>query len=90
MGMITILYCREFQAHPATEIYMPYFGGSPDRSFLNQKFNLGLFTHNPWLSRLDKQTAQAQIQNSRGVVTPTTAPEHTYAIWRSDSWVASS
>jgi hypothetical protein len=82
---ITIPYRREFQTYPATGIYMPHLGGSPDLSFLDQKFNLGLFTHNPWLSRLDKQTSQAQIQNSRGVVTSTTAPEHTHAIWRLDS-----
>jgi len=87
---ITIPYRCKFQTQPATGVYMPHFGGSPDLSFLDQKFKLGLFTYNPWLSRLDKQTAQAQIQNSRGVVTSTTAPEHTYATWRLDSWIASS
>jgi len=67
MGTISIPYGREFQAHATTGICMPHQGLDPDLSFLHQKIKLGLCAHDHWLSRLNEQTARAQIPNSRNV-----------------------
>ena len=62
---------------------MPHYSLNPDLSFLDQEINLGLCTYYPWLSRLNKQTAQAKIQNSRSVVTSATAPVDPHSLGQS-------
>jgi|HubBroStandDraft_5_1064220.scaffolds.fasta_scaffold407718_1 hypothetical protein len=57
-----------------TGLYMPDDGVGSDLSFLDKKFKPGLCAHDRWFSRLDKQTAEAQIQNSRSIITSTTPP----------------
>ena len=57
-----------------TGLYMPDDCLGSDLSFLDKKFNLGSCAHDRWLSRLDKQTADAQIPNSRSVINTTTPP----------------
>lgn len=71
---IFIGHCREFQSQPTTRFYMPYNGVRPDLPFLDQKIELGLCTNDNWLSRLEKQTALAQILNSRSIRKSSTTP----------------
>jgi hypothetical protein len=76
MRTIYFLHRPEFQAHATTGIYMPYYSVGPDLSLLDQKFNLCLCPNNFWTSRLDKQTARAQIPNSGRVILSPTTPVH--------------
>jgi len=43
---------------------MPHYSVGPDMSLLDQEFKLCFCPNDPWFSRLDKQTARAQIPNS--------------------------
>jgi hypothetical protein len=45
-----------------------------DLPFLDKKFKPRLCADDRWLSSLDKQTADAQIANSRSVITSTAPP----------------
>jgi hypothetical protein len=71
---ISLTQGREFQAQSMTDLYMPDDCLGSDLSFLDKKFKLGLCAHDRWLSRLDKQTPDAQIPNSRSVITSITPP----------------
>jgi hypothetical protein len=90
MWTISVPHGREFQAHATSGIYMPHYGRGPDLSFLDQKFELDPCTNDRWLWRLNKQTAHAQIPNSRKVVTSSTPPVDPNALGCLDSRVVPS
>jgi hypothetical protein len=57
-----------------TGLYMSDDCVGSDLPFLDKKFKPRLCAHDRWLSSFDKQTADAQIPNSRSVVSSTTPP----------------
>jgi hypothetical protein len=57
-----------------TGLYMSDDCVGSDLPFLDKKFKPGLCALDRWLSSLDKQTADAQIPNSRSVITSIALP----------------
>jgi len=52
----------------------------PDLPLLHKKINRGRCSHRPWRARLDKQTSEAEVPNSRNIVSIITAPINRHAL----------
>jgi hypothetical protein len=71
---IFLAHCREGQSQSTSGLYVAYNRFRSDLSFFHKKVKVGLLTYSPCVPCVDKQSARAEIENSRGIVRSGRAP----------------